>query len=179
MLLPFGSVFAIKLVAFICFYGLPIYILDPDWDRINFDPDLDPSCLTVLWLISNLLIGQPFSMISNRAWGYHHYGTHHCDFRLWALKRTVSMRRFFWAPLLPPPPPFFFFFFFLFFPNIMIAYFCHTCGSCSYALKYFCNVELMALYAFLAGNDVTSLNVTPIWLQLGRKWCDVTPVNGQ
>ena len=30
MLLPFGSFFAIKLVAFVCFYGLPIYILDPD-----------------------------------------------------------------------------------------------------------------------------------------------------
>ena len=48
MLLPFGSFFAIKLVAFVCFYGLPIYILDPDWDRINFGPDLDPSGLTVL-----------------------------------------------------------------------------------------------------------------------------------
>ena len=44
----------------------------------------------------------------------------------------------------------------------MITYFCHSCGSCSYAFKYFCNVELMALYAFLAGNDVTSFNVTPI-----------------
>ena len=31
-----------------------------------------------------------------------------------------------------------------------------------YALKYFYNVELMALYAYLAGNDVTSFNVTPI-----------------
>ena len=30
MLLLFGSFFAIKLVAFVCFYGLPIYILDPD-----------------------------------------------------------------------------------------------------------------------------------------------------
>ena len=30
MLLPFGSFFAIKLVAFVCFYGLPIYNLDPD-----------------------------------------------------------------------------------------------------------------------------------------------------
>ena len=47
-----------------------------------------------------------------------------------------------------PLPPFFL-------TNIMITYFCHSCGSCSYALKYFCNVELMALYAFLAGNDVT------------------------
>ena len=30
------------------FYVLPIYILDPDRDRINFGPDLDPSCLTLL-----------------------------------------------------------------------------------------------------------------------------------
>ena len=49
---PMGALwkffFAIKLVAFVCFYGLPIYILDPDGDRINFGPDLDPSCLTVL-----------------------------------------------------------------------------------------------------------------------------------
>ena len=36
----------------------------------------------------------------------------------------------------------------LFLTNIMITYFCHSCGSCSYALKYFCNVELMALNAF-------------------------------
>ena len=40
--------FAIKLVAFVCFYGLAIYILDPDKDRLNFGPDLDPSCLTLL-----------------------------------------------------------------------------------------------------------------------------------
>ena len=44
----------------------------------------------------------------------------------------------------------------------MSQIFCHSCGSCSYALKYFCDVELMALYAFLAGNDVMSFNVTPI-----------------
>ena len=31
---------------------------------------------------------------------------------------------------------------------------------------------------FLAGNDLTSFNVTPIWVQLGRKWCDITTVNG-
>ena len=97
--MPSGSFFfAIKLVAFVSFYGLPIYILDPDCDRINFGPDLDPSCMTLLQLISNLLIGQPVSMKSYRARGYHHYGAHHCDFRLWALKRTVSMRRFFEHP---------------------------------------------------------------------------------
>ena len=48
---PMGALwkfFAIKLVAFVCFYGLPIYILDPDWDRINFGPDLYPSCLKLL-----------------------------------------------------------------------------------------------------------------------------------
>ena len=50
----------------------------------------------------------------------------------------------------------------LFLTNIMITYFCHSCGSCSYALKYFRNVELMALYAFLAGNDITSFNVMPV-----------------
>ena len=38
-----------------------------------------------------------------RAGGLYHYGAHHCDFRLWALKRTVSMRRVFLAPLSPPP----------------------------------------------------------------------------
>ena len=49
MFVSFGSFFAIKLVAFVCFYGLHFaYILDPDWDRINFGPDLDPSCLTLL-----------------------------------------------------------------------------------------------------------------------------------
>ena len=35
-------------------------------------------------------------------------------------------------------------------------------SQCSYALNYFCNVELMALYAFLAENDVTSFNVTTL-----------------
>ena len=48
---PMGALwkfFGIKLVAFVYFYGLSIYILDPDWDRINFGPDLDPSCLTLL-----------------------------------------------------------------------------------------------------------------------------------
>ena len=48
-------------------------------------------------------------------------------------------------------------FFLLFFLTIFFS-----CASCLYALKYFCNVELMALYAILAGNDVTSFNVTPI-----------------
>ena len=52
----------------------------------------------------------------------------------------------------PLSPPFFL-------TNIMITYFRHLCGSCSYALKYFCNVELMALYAFLAGNDVHHLTL--------------------
>ena len=51
---------------------------------------------------------------------------------------------------------------YIFLTNIMITYFFHSCASCSYALKYFCNVELMALYAILAGNDVTSFNITPI-----------------
>ena len=41
-------------------------------------------------------------------------------------------------------------------------YFFHSCASCSYDLKYFCNVELMALYAILAGNDITPFNATPI-----------------
>ena len=39
--------------------------------------------------------------------------------------------------------------------NIIFTYFFHSCASCSYALKYFCNVELVALNAILAGNDVT------------------------
>ena len=38
----------------------------------------------------------------------------------------------------------------------------YSCASCSYALKYFCIVELMTLYAILAENDATSFNVTPI-----------------
>ena len=49
------------------------YILDPDQGWLNFGPDLDPSCLTLLQLISNLLIRQPVSMKSCRARGYHHY----------------------------------------------------------------------------------------------------------
>ena len=40
----------------------------------------------------------------------------------------------------------------------MITYFCHSCGSCSYARKYFCNVELMALYAFW--REMTSRHLT-------------------
>ena len=51
-----------------------------------------------------------------------------------------------------PLPPFFL-------TNIMITYFFHSCASCSYALKYFCNGELMALYAILAGNDVSHLTL--------------------
>ena len=55
--------------------------------------------------------------------------------------------------------------------TVVIAYFCHSCGSCSYALKYFCNVELMALYAFLAGNDVTSFNAnqSATWQEVMRR----------
>ena len=86
---------------------------------------------------------------------------------------SKMLQKHFSKPYKHPSTPFFFL------TNIMVTYFCHSCGSCSYALKYFCNVELMALYAFLAGNDVTSFNVTPIWVQLGRKWCEVTTVNGQ
>ena len=40
----------------------------------------------------------------------------------------------------------------LFLTNIKQIF--YSCASCPYILKYFCNVELMALYAILAGNDV-------------------------
>ena len=42
-----------------------------------------------------------------------------------------------------------------------LHFFIHV-ADCSYAIKYFCNVELMTLYAFLAGNDVMSFYFTPI-----------------
>ena len=45
--------------------------------------------------------------------------------------------------------------------NYLLIFF-YSCASCSYAIKYFCNVELMALYVILAGNDVSSFNFTPI-----------------
>ena len=48
------------------------------------------------------------------------------------------------------------------FNYLFINIFFYSCASCSYAIKFFCNVELMALYAILAGNDVTPFNVTPI-----------------
>ena len=41
-------------------------------------------------------------------------------------------------------------------------YGCYLAVKIVYALQYFCNVELLAFYAILVGNDITSFNVTPI-----------------
>ena len=55
----------------------------------------------------------------------------------------------------------FFLFFFCLFFYLFIFFLIYLSVCCPYALEIFCHVDYVTLYTVLAGDDVTSFDVTP------------------